>query len=137
VAIVVQLCGNAGCPQHTGTRLPKYFTVKVESNQSITKLMDFLRLPPICQNMTSLTFQVICQFQKVLSNRRDSLTIPGAVSALLLGSGLSCKAKVVELRSMAVYLARSCPGCRNYFGFAPSVDTKSMLFPGYGSIGRR
>ena len=37
--------------------------------------------------MTSFTFQVICQFQKVLSNLRSSGIIPGSVCALILGNG--------------------------------------------------
>jgi hypothetical protein len=36
--------------------------------------------------MTSLTFQAICQFQKVLSNLKSSVIIPGPVSALILGN---------------------------------------------------
>jgi hypothetical protein len=37
--------------------------------------------------MTSLTFQVICLFQKVLSNLKSSVAIPGPVFALILGNG--------------------------------------------------
>jgi hypothetical protein len=37
--------------------------------------------------MTSLTVQVICQFQKVLSNLKSSGAIQGPVFALILGKG--------------------------------------------------
>ena len=65
--------------------------------------------------MTSLTFQVICQFRKFLSNLRISVTIPGPVSALILG-GRSEVYDIIWRVMMAVYLARSCPMCRSYLG---------------------
>jgi len=65
--------------------------------------------------MTSLTFQVICQFRRFLSNLRISVTIPGPVSALILG-GRSEVYDIIWRVMMAVYLARSCPMCRSYLG---------------------
>jgi len=65
--------------------------------------------------MTSLTFQVICQFRRFLSNLRISVTIPGPVSAVILG-GRSEVYDIIWRVMMAVYLARSCPMCRSYLG---------------------